>query len=442
MTAVLLITFLGLLLLDVPVAFCMMISALAALLYAGVDPIMVGLEMSRAMASFYPFIAVPFFILAGDLMNRGGLSQKITEFTRALVGHRIGGMAMVTTMSSQMFGAISGASSATCAAIGGVMIPVMEKEGYPRPFATALAACSGTTGALIPPSLMLLVYGVVANVSIEKLFIGGVGPGILMGLGLMTVSRHFAKKHNVPVAEKATIRETFKSAYNAIFALILVIIIFGGIMGGIFTATEAASVAVVYALFVGFFIYRQLKPKDLPAIFVGAGKTAAVLCFLTSAAALFAWAMAYGRVPETMARGLGQGSENFVNFFGSNFEPETFLLFRKIVLLIMLNIALLVVGMFIDGGPAILIVVPILLPVAKEIDINLVHFGVLVVCNLVIGLVTPPVGTTLFIASGVGRVKITDMIPHVLKFLVVMIIVQLLITYVPPITLFLPGFLK
>ena len=442
MTAVLLITFMVLLLLDVPVAFCMMISALVAFFYVGVDPIMVGLEMSRAMASFYPFLAVPFFILAGDLMNRGGLSQKITEFTRALVGHRRGGMAMVTTISSQMFGAISGASSATCAAIGGVMIPVMEKEGYPRPFATALSACSGTTGALIPPSLMLLVYGVVANVSIEKLFIGGIGPGILMGVGLMMVSRRFAKKNNVPVASKVGLTATLKSAQKAIFALILVVIIFGGIMGGIFTATEAASVAVVYALFVGFFIYRQIKLRDLKDIFVGAGKTAAVLCFLTCAAALFAWAMAYGRVPETMARGLLQGSEKIVTVFGSNLEPETFLLFRKIILLIMLNIALLVVGMFIDGGPAILIVVPILLPVAKEIGMNLVHFGVLVVCNLVIGLITPPVGTTLFIASGVGRVKITDMIPHVLRFLAIMIVVQLLVTYIPLITLFLPSFLK
>ncbi len=439
MTAVLIITFIGLLLLDVPVAFCMMISALAGLLYAGVDPIMVGLEMSRAMASFYPFLAVPFFILAGDLMNRGGLSQKITEFTRALVGHRTGGMAMVTTLSSQMFGAISGASSATCAAIGGVMIPVMEKQGYPRAFATALAACSGTTGALIPPSLMLLVYGVVANVSIEKLFIGGVGPGILMGVGLMIVSHRFAKKNNVPVAAKAGFGEMVKSARNAILALFLVVIIFGGIMGGIFTATEAASVAVVYALFVGFFVYRKLKLRDLPAIFVGAGKTAAVLCFLTSAAALFAWAMAFGRVPETMARSLLQVSEYIVGLLGNDLNPETFLLLRKIIILIMLNITLLLVGMFVDGGPAILIVVPILLPVAKEIDINLVHFGVMVVSNLVIGLVTPPVGTTLFIASGVGKVQITEIIPYVLKFLVVMIIVQLLITYVPPITLALTG---
>jgi C4-dicarboxylate transporter DctM subunit len=440
-TTVLLVTFLVLLLLDVPVAFCMMLSALAAFLYAGVDPIMVGLEVSRSMASFYPFLAVPFFILAGDLMNHGGLSQKITDFTRALVGHRIGGMAMVTTISSQMFGAISGASSATCAAIGGVMIPEMEKEGYPRPFATALAACSGTTGALIPPSLMLLVYGVVANVSIEKLFIGGVGPGILMGTGLMVVSHRFARKNKIPVAQKVGVRKIARSAIDAVFALLLVLLIFGGIMGGVFTATEASSVAVVYALIVGFVIYRQLKLRELPRIFVNAGKTAAVLCFITSAAALFAWAMAIGRVPQAMAEGLMQAGNGIVALFG-DLDPATQNLVRRIIVLIMLNIALLVVGMFIDGGPAILIVVPILLPVAREIDISLVHFGVLVVSNLVIGLVTPPVGTTLFIASGVGRVKITEMIPHVLRFLLPMVIVQLLITYVPPITLFLPGFLK
>lgn len=191
-------------------------------------------------------------------------------------------------------------------------------------------------------------------------------------------------------------------------------------------------------MLVGFFVYRQLKPRDLPGIFVGAGKTAAVLCFLASAASLFAWVMAFGRVPETIAHGIMMGSEKIVALFGNDLNPETFLLLRKIVVLIMLNFALLVVGMFVDGGPALLIVVPILLPVAKEIDINLVHFGVMIVSNLVIGLVTPPVGTTLFVASGVGKVKITEMIPHVLRFLVVMIVVQLLITYVPSITLTLP----
>ena len=441
MTLVLLVTFLLLLLLDVPVVFCMLAASLAALLFNGDSPLLVGLEMSRAMASFYPFIAVPFFILAGDLMNEGGLSQRITDFMRALVGHRRGGMAMVTTLSSQMFGAVSGASSATCAAIGSVMIPVMERQGYSRPFATALAACSGTTGALIPPSLMLLVYGVVSNTSIEKVFLGGVIPGILLGIGLMAVSYVCTRQLGVPTAEKVSRSELLASAYAAIFAIILVLIIFGGILGGVFTATEAAAVAVVYALVVGGLIYRRLTWQNLPKIFIGSAKTAAVLSFLTCAAVLFATVLALGHVPQTLAASFLDSCGSVVGTLAGDVDPEWFNLLRKILVLLVINLSLLLIGMFVDGGPALLIVVPVLLPVAKEIGVDPVHFGVIVVCNLIIGLVTPPVGTTLFVASGVGGVKMSAMIPHILRFLVIMMAVLMLVTFVPALSLWLPGFL-
>ena len=213
-------------------------------------------------------------------------------------------------------------------------------------------------------------------------------------------------------------------------------------MGGIFTATEAAAVAVVYALLVGSCIYRKLTLKNLPRIFVGAGKTAAVLCFLTCAAVLFATVLALGHVPQTLAKGLLTGCESFVAAFGKDLDPQTFFLLKKILVLIVINISLLVIGMFVDGGPALLIVVPVLLPVSRDIGMDPVHFGVMVVCNLIIGLVTPPVGTTLFVASGVGKVPMTAMIPHVLRFLMIMIVVQLLVTYVPAITLWLPGFIR
>ena len=442
MTLVLFLSFFVFLLLDVPIVFCMLISSLMALWYVGADPLIIGLEMSRSMASFYPFLAVPFFILAGDLMNQGGLSQKITDFSKTMVGHRHGGAAMVTTLSCMMFGAISGASSATCAAIGGVMIPPMEKQGYPRSFTAALSACSGTTGALIPPSMVLLIYGVIANVSIEKLFLGGVIPGILIGLGLIICSYFYARKHNIPLTPKAGFIDFLKSARGAIFAFILILIIFGGIMGGIFTATEAAAVSVVYALFVGFVIYRKLTLTGLPEIFVKASKTAATLSFLISAATLFQWVLTLGYLPQTLSKGLLSNCENLIAFFGSDLSPETFFLLRKILVLIVLNISLLIVGMFVDAGPALLIVTPVLMPIGAQLGINPVHFGVLVVTNLTIGLVTPPVGTTLFVASGVGRVRIAEMIPHVLKFLIPMYTVQLLVTFVPQITLTLPGFLK
>jgi C4-dicarboxylate transporter DctM subunit len=433
-TWILLITLVALLLLDIPIVYCMLVASLAALLYAGVDPVMAGLEMSRAMASFVPFLAVPFFILAGDLMNQGGLSQKITDFATALVGHKRGGLAMVTTLSAQMFGAVSGASSATCAGIGRVMIPAMETHGYPRPFSSALAACSGTTGALIPPSIVLLVYGVVAGVSIEKLFLAGVVPGVLIGVGLMVVSWRFARKNALPLAPKLGLKDVARSAVASTYALILVLIIFGGILGGVFTATEAAAVAVVYALVVSLLVYRRIRLRDLPRIFVGAGKTTATLSFLicaASPASLFAWVLSYGDVPRTISESLIGGCDRVVTALGGNLDPAAFSLIRRVLVLIVLNVSLLTVGMFVDAGPALLIVVPVLKPIGDQIGVDPVHFGTLVACNLVIGLVTPPVGTTLFVASGVGEVKISQMVPHVLRFLLVMVVVQLLITYVP-----------
>ena len=442
MTTVLFASFLVLLLLDVPVVYCMMLSSLAALLYAGIDPIMVGLEMSRAMSSFYPFLAVPFFILAGDLMNQGGLSERIVDFSKAIIGHRRGGLAMVTTLSAQMFGAISGASSATCAAIGSMMIPAMERQGYPRPFATALAACSGVTGALIPPSIVLLIYGVIAGVSVEKLFLAGVGPGILLGAGLMLVSWSMAGNFTDRLEPRAGLKAVIRSGSRAVFVFLLLLIIFGGILGGVFTATEAAAVAVVYALVVGMAIYRQLRLCDLPQIFIGAGKTTAGLSFLICAAGLFSWTLTIGYVPQTLAQGLLGICDRAVVAVACDLSPESVFIVKKILVLLVLNIALLVVGMFVDAGPALLIVTPVLLPVGLELGIDPVHFGVIVVCNLIIGLVTPPVGTTLYVASSVGRVRIATMIPYVLRFLVVMIGVQLLVTFVPAISMFLPSFLK
>ncbi len=442
MDFVLLITFVVLLLLEVPVVFCILISSLAAILYGGIDPIIIGLEMSRAMASFYPFLAVPFFILAGDLMNEGGLSKKITDFANALLGHRRGGLAMVTTVSAQMFGAVSGASSATCAAIGRLMIPAMEREGYPRAFASALAACSGVTGALIPPSIVLLIYGTIANVSIEKLFLGGVAPGILIGVAIIIISWRQARRWQLPLRAKQPLRSVARSATGAVLALMLVLIIFGGILGGVFTATEASAVAAVYALVVSMLVYRQVRLPDLPRIFVNAAKTTATLSFLIAAAGLFSWVLSIGYVPQSLAASLLSACESLVHLVAGGVEPETGRWLNLIVVLLALNLLLLMVGMFVDAGPALLIVVPVLKPIGDQLGLDPVHFGVMVVCNLVLGLVTPPVGTTLFVGSGVGRVTISAMIPHVLRFLPAMMVVQLLVTFVPALTTFLPRFLK
>ena len=446
MTILLIGVFLILLLLGVPVAYSMLLSSLVALIYLGVDPIMVGLETSRSLASFYSFLAVPFFILAGELMRHGGLSEKIIDFVKSLIAHKKGGLAYATTISSQLFGSVSGASAATCAAVGGVMIPALEKDGYSRSFGTALTACSGTTGALIPPSIVLLIYGTLADVSIEKLFIAGIGPGIAIGLGIMLVSRFYAKKHNVAVEPKAPLSEIMFNMRKSALALGLTVIIFGGILGGVFTATEASAVAVVYTFFVGFVIYRRLKVRELPGIVLSAAKTTAALSFVLACAGLFSWTLSIGNVPQTVTDGLIGFTDQLISPFADNLSESGFLMLRRVIILLFLNIMLIAFGMFIDIAPGLLIIVPVLLPISKEIGmgsgLEAVHFGLIVVTNMIIGLVTPPVGTTLFVASAVGKTNISSMVPHVLRFIAIMYIVQLIITYFPPASTFLPSLMK
>lgn len=446
MTAILLVTFLVLLLLNVPIAFCMLLSALIALVYADINPIMVALETTRSLSNFYSFLAVPFFILAGEIMSQGGLSMRLIMFVKSFLGHKKSGLPFVTIVASQLFGAVSGASAATCAAIGGMMIPALEKNGYPRSFSSALSACAGTTGALIPPSIALLLYGTIANVSIEKLFVGGIVPGVLIGVGLMLVTRKYAKKFNVVVEEKTSLRERMKCTAKSVWVILLMLIIFGGIMGGVFTATEASAVAVVYALLVSMLVYRQIKFRELPRLFVAAAKTTAALSFLLACASLFAWTLSIGQIPAIISDTLLSSSDAIIHFFSSYLSPETYFLLKKVLILALLNLALFFISMFIDVAPGLLIVVPVLLPVSKDIGmatgLSAVHFGVLVVSNMIIGLVTPPVGSTLFVASGVGKTSMNEMLPYVFRFLIVMMIVQLLITYVPFISTALPSLME
>src|SRR5690606_38199185 len=296
---------------------------------------------------------------------------------------------------------------------------------------------------LIPPSILLLIYGTLANVSIEKLFVAGIVPGILIGVSLITISSFMTRKMNIIKEKKADFKEVKESVIGAFFPIGLVILIFVGIMGGIFTATEASAVAVVYAAIVGFFIYGKLKIKDLPKILISSAKTTAALSFLIACASLFAWTLAIGKVPEQLTEGLVAFSNDLIVTFGSDLSPETANQVRTILILIILNIVLFLIGMFIDAGPGLLIVVPVVLPISEAIGmdtgLDAVHFGVLVVSNMIIGLVTPPVGSTLFVASAVGKVSIAKMTPYILKFLLAIGIIQLLITYFSPITTFLPS---
>lgn len=443
MTAVLLISFVLLLLMNVPIAFCMLISFLLALLYADINPIILALETTRSMTNFYSFLAVPFFILAGEIMGVGGLSARLVELVKVFIGHKRNGLPFVAVVSSQLFGAISGASAATCAAIGSMMVPAMENNGYNRSFSSALVACSGTTGALIPPSIALLLYGTIANVSIEKLFIGGIVPGILIGLGIIIVTMCMTRKFDIKVEKRASWSIRLKTSFYSFWVILLMAIIFGGIMGGLFTATEASAVAVVYSLFVSMVIYRKIGIRDLPGVFIAASKTAASLSFLIACASLFAWTLSVGQIPSIISNAMIASSDGIINIFASDLSPESYMFWRKIVILFMLNIVLFIISMFIDVAPGLLIVVPVLLPISEAIGMSTglaaVHFGVLVVSNMIIGLITPPVGTTLFVASGVGKVNVNEMLPYVLRFFVVMVIVQLMITYIPIVSTGLPS---
>jgi C4-dicarboxylate transporter DctM subunit len=317
-------------------------------------------------------------------MSQGGLSTRLIAFVKALIGHKRGGLPMVTVIASQLFGAVSGASAATCAAIGGMMIPGLEKNGYPRTFSTALSACAATTGALIPPSIVLLIYGTMSNVSIEKLFVAGIGPGILIGIGLILLSNRIVKKFNVKIEEKATTKERIQRTGNAFWVMLLIVIIFGGIMGGIFTATEASAVAVLYALLVSLFIYKEIKFRDLPKLFLSAAKTTAALSFILACASFFGWTLSIGQIPMIISNALLSSADGIINFFTfSDMSPDTYFIWRKVIVLLLLNIALFMISMFIDIAPGLLIVVPVLLPVSEAIGMGsglaAVHFGLLVV---------------------------------------------------------------
>lgn len=412
-----------LLFLDIPIAFSMTLASVIAILFSDkICMVDVAREMGGALQNLFPFVAVPYFLLAGEIMNRGGLSKRLVDFAQALVGHKRGGLSMVACLASMLFGGISGASSADTAAIGSIMIPAMEKKGYSKAFATSLAASAGSTGAIIPPSITMIYLGVVGNLKIESLFLGGIIPGILIGLSLMTVSYFYARSRRIPTETKSGMKQVIKTFNRSFFSLLIPFVIVGGIMSGLFTATESALVAVLCALFGGFMVYKELTFKDLPRIAIDVAKVTAIMGFMISAAFLFAYILSVERIPEVI-------TEFLLSLSGNNY----------FVLLILVNIALFLIGTFMDAGVAIFILVPVLLPLAYKIGMNPIHFGVMMVTNLTIGLISPPVGTTLFVACGISKISISEVTGTLVKFLIVLFCIQLLITYIPAITLAIPS---
>lgn len=419
----LLVVFFGLLVMNVPIAVCIGVATIVTILSLGDVPTayIVSQKISNGIASF-PLLAIPFFVLSGVLMGEGGMARRLMDFASSVVGRFHGGLAYVNTMTCMMFGAISGSAAAAVSSIGGFMIPEMERKNYGRDFSVALTTASATTGLLIPPSNIMIVYAVVAgNVSVAGLFLGGIIPGIVMGLLIMTACFFMNRKLAVGTGEAASLKQMILSFGHAFPSLLLVFIVIGGILGGIFSATEASAVAVLYALILGVVVYREVRIGDLPRIFLKASKTTSVVMILVGASQAMGWVLAYEQIPQTVSSALLAISEN------------------KIVILLIINLLLLVVGTFMDMTPAVLIFTPILLPVVTKLGLEPVHFGIFMIANLCIGLCTPPVGTCLFIGCGVGKTSISNVVKPLIPIFFAMAIGLILITYVPGLSTWLPG---
>lgn len=419
---ILFIIFFLLLLFGVPIAFALGISSLAYILAADIPMTIIPLKMYSGIDVFV-LLSIPGFIMAGNLMNHGGMTDRIIRFSNNLVGHIRGGLGLANIGASMIFAGISGTAVADSASIGSIMIPAMKKEGYEPEFACAVTATSSTIGPIIPPSVPMIIAGTLTGLSIGKLFLAGAIPGILLAVGLMIVSYTISQRKGHPIKPRASLRAILQGLYSAFWALMLTFLILFGIVGGVFTPTEASIVAVLYAILVGLFIYRKLSLRMIPRIMLESMITTASLMVLVGFANVFAWILVSEQIPQMIAGQLMGITDN------------------KYLLLLLINLLLLFIGTFMETIAALLIIFPILLKVAVAIGVDPIQFSVIGVLNLIIGLNTPPVGVCLFVVSGIGNVPIGKISKSVLPFLVVSLIVLLLVTYIPQISLFLPDLL-
>lgn len=425
-TLILVLSFFALLLLNVPIAVCIAVATMLTVYSLGDVPAayVVAQRISTGIASF-SLLAIPFFILSGVLMGEGGLARRLMEFASALVGRFHGGLAYVNTLTCMFFGAVSGSAAAAVSSVGGFMIPEMERKGYGRDFSVALTTTSATTGLLIPPSNIMIVYAVVAGgVSVADLFLAGVVPGVLIGLLIMAACFLMNRGQAVGSGDAADAATVLRAGLRALPSLLLIVVVMGGILGGVFSATEASAIAVAYALVLSVFIYREVSIRDLPMILLRSAKTTAVVMILIGASQAMSWVLAYEQVPQQVSESLLALSSN------------------RIVILLIVNLLLLVVGTFMDMTPAVLIFTPIFLPALVRLGMDPIHVGILMIANLCIGLCTPPVGTCLFVGCSVGRTTIARVVRPLLPFFAAMVIGLLLITYVPQLSLWLPNLVR
>lgn len=422
---ILLISFIVMLVMDIPIAVAISLATFFCVLANGGDAgFVMALKMSNGIDSF-TLLAIPFFVLSGLLMGQGGIAARLIDFAAALVGRFPGGLAYVNTITCMLFGSISGSATAAVSSVGGFMIPEMLRKGYPRDFSVALTTASATTGLIIPPSNIMIVYAVAAgSVSIIGLFLAGVIPGLLVGLCIMVCCFIWAKKNKLQGDAKTPWSEVFRSFIRALPSLLLVIIVIGGILIGLFTATEAAVISVAYSFLLAVVVYREVKMSELPSILLKSSLTTSVVMLLIGASSSMSWLLTTENIPQTVSAAL--------SVFANN----------PILLLLAINILLLLVGTFMDMTPAVLIFTPIFLPVVTAVGMDPLHFGIVMITNLCIGLCTPPVGSCLFVGCGVGKTTLAKVTPSLIPFFIAMGVALLLITYVPWFSLALPNLFR
>lgn len=424
MILVLVLSLIVLFIIGVPVAISLGLSSSLAILVAGDIPLLTLAQRAFVSLDSFPLLAIPLFILAGALMEYGGISQRLINLANAITGHVPGGLAIVTVVTTMFFAAISGSSVAATAALGAILIPAMINRGYDKEFAGGVQAVSGTLGIIIPPSIPLILYGTAVGASIGDLFIAGMVPGIIIGIGLVITVYILAKKRNYLKEPKKSGKEIWKAFLEAIPALIMPIIILGGIYSGIFTATEAAGVAVAYAFVVSVFVYKAINRQNIKEILTQASLTTSTIMFILATAGLFSWILTIENIPQQVASLITSISDS----------PMVFL---TIVVLL-----LLLVGMFMETNASIIILAPILVPVAVELGLDPVHFGIVMIVTLAIGMVTPPLGLNLFVVSKIGKVRIDHLTKGLIPFYIAILISLIVITYIPSITMSLVEWMK
>ena len=419
-TFILFFSFFFLLALSVPIGVSLGSAAILAMVLGMNTPLVIVAQTMFGGINSFPLMAIPFFILAGNLMTAGGLSKKLVDFVNLFFSRFTGGLAMVSVGSSMIFAAISGSCPATTAAIGGIMVPEMEKNGYKKSFTAATVAAAGTVGQVIPPSIPMVTYSVLAGTSVSTLFLAGIGPGVLMGLSMMAVAYIYSKKNKIPrVHIKVTPKELMHIIIDSLWALIMPFIILGGIYSGIFTPTEAGAVAAVYGFIVGLFVYKDLDIKQVPKVLTDSAVSAAVIMIIMATVKTFSFVLTREQIPQEIANTLLAITTN------------------KVIILLLFNVIVIIAGFFMQSSAAIALLTPILLPILMQVGVNPYLVGIIFIVNMGIGMITPPVGSNLYVACNIAGIKFEKLVHAVIPYVVVLLIALLLITFVEPISMFL-----